>query len=64
MRQIVGLFCKLTSVIFSYNGVKGLRVTKNIKEIKFEGVCREIESKKLFQKQELTKYQRLTLVFM
>ena len=32
------------------NSVKGLRVTKNIKEIKFEGVWGELELKKCFQR--------------
>ena len=32
------------------NSVKGLRVTKNVKEIKFEGVWGELELKKSFQR--------------
>ena len=43
---------------------KGVRVTKIVKEIKFEGVWDELGSKKLFQRQSVTKYLRLTLVFM
>ena len=31
---------------FRLNSVKGLRVTKNVKEIKFEGVWGELKSKK------------------
>ena len=36
---------------FSPFHVKDLRVTKIVKEIKFEGVWSELESKKGFQKQ-------------
>ena len=32
---------------FRLNSVKGLRVTKNVKEIKFEGVWGELKSKKM-----------------
>ena len=42
--------------------MKGLRVTKIVKEIKFEGVWDELESKNGFQRQSVTKYLRLTLV--
>ena len=44
--------------------MKGLRVTKIVKEIKFKGIWGELESKGGFPKQSLTKYLRLTLVFM
>ena len=35
--------------------MKGLTVTKNVKEIKFEGVWGELESKKGFQRQSYYK---------
>ena len=44
--------------------MKGFRVTKIVKEIKFEGVWGELESNKGFKRQSVTKYLRLTLVFM
>ena len=44
--------------------MKGLRVTKIVKEIRFEGVWVELEAKKRFQRQPFTKYLRLTLVSM
>ena len=44
--------------------MKGLRVTKIVKEIKFEGVWDELESKNGFKRQSVAKYLRLTLVFM
>ena len=44
--------------------MKGRRATKDVKEIKFQGVWDEIEAKKCFQRQSLTKYLRLNLVFM
>ena len=42
--------------------MKGLRVIDIFKEIKFEGVWGELESKKCFQRQSFTKYLTLTLV--
>ena len=45
VRDILGLFCHLISLIFGQNSVKDLRVTKNLKEIKFEGVLGELEKK-------------------
>ena len=39
--------------------MKGLRVTKIVKEIKFEGVWGNLESKKGFRRQSVTKYLRL-----
>ena len=44
--------------------MKGLRVTKLVKEIKFEEFWGELDSKKVFQSQSFTKYVRLNLVFM
>ena len=44
--------------------MKGLRVIKIVKKNKFEGVWGELESKKGFQRQSVTKYLRLTLAFM
>ena len=41
--------------------MKELRVTKIVKEIKFEGVLGEFEAKKCFQRHPFTKYLRLTL---
>ena len=42
--------------------MKDLRVTKVMKEIKFEGIWGKLKAKKGFQRQPLTKYLRLTLV--
>ena len=44
--------------------MKDLRVTKIIKEIKFEGVWSKLEAKKCFQRQSFTNYLRLTQNFM
>ena len=38
--------------------MKGLRVIKIVKEIKFEGVLVELEATKCFQRQPFTKYLR------
>ena len=47
VRIILGLFCHSIALILRLNSVKDLRVTtKNVKEIKFEGVWGELESKK------------------
>ena len=39
VRHILGLFCQLIALILGQNSVKGLKVTKNVKEIKFEGTA-------------------------
>ena len=44
--------------------MKGLRFTKIVKEIKFEGIWGELESRNGFHLQSFTKYLRPTLVFM
>ena len=44
--------------------MKGLRVTKTTKEIKFDGVWSELESRKGFQRQSFTKYLGLIVVLM
>ena len=64
VRQSLAPFCHLNSLILGQSSAKGLRVIKNDKEIKFEGVWREIESKQSFQRGCLTKHLRLTLVFL
>ena len=47
VKQIVALFCILTALILGENSVKCIRVTEIAKEIKFEEVCGELESKKV-----------------
>ena len=42
--------------------MKGLKVTKTAKEIKFERVWGDLEAKYCFQRQSFTKYLRPTLV--
>ena len=54
--------CHLIALILGQNSVKGVKVTKNIKEIKFEGVWGEIESKGAFQRQWLAGYLGLAPV--
>ena len=44
---MLGLFCHSIALILGLNSVKDLRVTKNVKEIKLEGVWGELESKKV-----------------
>ena len=46
------------------NCVKGYRVTKIVKGIKFEGTWGELEAEQCFQRQSFTKDLRLPLVFM
>ena len=57
-------FSHLIALILGEDSVESLRVTKNVKEINFEMVRCEVESKKCFQKQYLAKFLRLTLHFM
>ena len=44
--------------------MKGLRITKIINKVKFQGVWGELEAKNSFQRQSFTKCLRQTLVFM
>ena len=44
--------------------MKVLRVNKIFKESKFKGVWGQLKSRKGFQRESLTKYVRITLVFM
>ena len=63
VKQIVVLFYNLIALTLGQNRVKGLRVTKNVKEIKFEEIWGKLVSRKGFQRQSVSKYLRLTLVF-
>ena len=47
VRTILGHFCHSVALILGLNSVKDLRVTKNVKEIKCEGVWGDLESKKV-----------------
>ena len=49
VRIILGLLCHSSALILGLNNVKDLRVTKNAKEIKFEGAWGELEPKKVFR---------------
>ena len=40
-----GIFCNITALILGQNWVKTVRVTKIVKEIKFEGVWGKLEAK-------------------
>ena len=59
----------ITSLQISYSNIrlkllnaKGFRVTKTVKQIKFEGTWGELEAKYCFQRQSWSKYIRQTLV--
>ena len=47
VRIILGLFCHSIALILGLNSVNNFSVTKNVKEIKFEGVWGELESRKV-----------------
>ena len=64
VRQILALFYNLVALILGWNYVKGLRVTKIVKQIKFERVWGELAAKLCFRRQSFKKYLRQTLVFM
>ena len=51
VKQNLKVFCYLIALILVSNSVTGLRVIKNVKEIKFEGVWDELQSKKGFQRE-------------
>ena len=57
------IFCDLIALILGYICVKGLRVTKIVKEIKFEVVSGKLEAKKYLQRKSFTKYLKMSLVF-
>ena len=61
--QALAMFCNVIAIFLSQNWAKSLRVNKNVKEIKLEGVGCNLEAKKCFQRIPFTKYLRLTLVF-
>ena len=43
--------------------MNGVRVTKNVKEIKFDGVCSKLEAKKCFQRQIIYKISETNFNF-
>ena len=47
-RQVLVLFCDLVTLIFCWNCVKGVRVTKIVKQVKFEGAWVELKAKTVF----------------
>ena len=47
VKIILGLFCHSIALNLGLNSVKDFRVTKNVKEVKFEGVWGELESRKV-----------------
>ena len=47
-RQILAYFCKLGALMLRENYLKGLRVTKIVKQLKFQGSLRWVKNKKLF----------------
>ena len=49
-------------LVLGSNYVKGHRVTKNAKQIKFEGGWGQLESKNWLQRQQWTKYFRQTAI--
>ena len=58
VRQMLALICNLVVLILSSNCAKGLRVTKIVKQIKFEAVWGKLEASNCFQRQSFTKYFR------
>ena len=47
VRIILGLFCHSIALILGLKSVKDFRVAKNVKEIKFERVWGELDSRKV-----------------
>ena len=63
-KRTFALFYNLIALTLGLNSAKGLRLSKIIEEINFQGVWDELGSRKVFQRQSLTKYLRLTLLLM
>ena len=63
-RESFALFCNVLALTLAYNSVERLRLTKIVQEIKFKRVWDNLGSKKFVQRESVTKYLRLTLVFM
>ena len=63
VREVLTPFSNLIALILSSSSTKGFRVTKIVKEMKFEGVRDESVSKKCFQRQSVTKHFTLTVFF-
>ena len=63
--QVFGLFSNLICLTLGSHDVKekGPSVSKIVKEIKFEGALGKLQSRKRFQRQSVTKYLRLSIVF-
>ena len=55
VKQIFALFCQLVALISGQNCIKVLRVTKSVKQIKFEGAWWSLKSKILFVEAILAK---------
>ena len=64
MKEAFAHFCNLIALTLGQNNGKSLRLNKVVKEIKLEGVWDELGLRKVFQRQSVTKYLSLTLVFM
>ena len=64
VREAFALFWNLIAPTLGHKSVESPRLTKIVKGIKFEEVWDELRSIKIFQRQSVTKYLRLTLVFM
>ena len=64
VRKILSLFCNLNVLILGQSSVTGIRVTGIAKKIKFNGLWCELEPRKSFQRQPVTRHFGLTLVFM
>ena len=64
VRQLSALFCNLVALILGSNCAEVLRVTKIVKEIKFEGAWGKLDAKTCFPRQPRAIYLKKTLVFM
>ena len=64
VRQIFSNFLQVSCSNFKLNSVKDLRLKKNEKQNKLEGVWGDLEARNCFQRQSFTKYLRQSVVFM
>ena len=59
----MAIFSNLMSLYLGSNSVKDVTVTQILKEVNFKRIWGNLESKTGFQRQQVTKYLRLTQVF-
>ena len=63
LRQFLAPSCILVALSLGWNSVKGLRVTKIVKQMNLQKVWDELGRKNCLQREPFTKYLRKALLF-